>query len=184
MTAQKPGYEPCSQENIFSSMSEEGSEIDIDEIETFVVGEYNFSVCPICLEHFTIHNPAIIVHCEHGFHLQCLESWRQRSAVCPVCLQPLDGDEGRLMEARDTRRRRRFRGVFSSEDTQILGAHNKVYEGVDTGDSGDHSGTCKGADDSTSFVCNSGTIEEREPLAQHVSRFRLWKWLSDWCSRV
>lgn len=77
--------------------------------ETFDVGEYHLTSCPICLEHFTLDNPAILLKCEHGFHLQCLESWRQRSAVCPMCFTPLNGDAGRIMSPADARRRRRLR---------------------------------------------------------------------------
>ncbi|CCW70823.1 unnamed protein product [Phytomonas sp. Hart1] len=183
-TPPKQRSEHRSQENLYSNTTEEESDIDIDEVETFVVGEYNFSVCPICLEHFTMHNPAIIVHCEHGFHLQCLESWRQRSAACPVCQRPLDGDEGRLMEARDTRRRRRFRGVFPSNGLEILGLNKKLYESADMGDSVENSATCKEADVYSTFLPCTRTTEEGGHLRQEVSGIRLWRWLSNWCSRI
>ncbi|CAD2221784.1 hypothetical protein AGDE_13756 [Angomonas deanei] len=71
-----------------SSSDSEGDTTGVGE--TFAVGDYSLSSCPICLERFTLGNPAIIVSCRHGFHLQCLESWRQRSAKCPVCLKQLD----------------------------------------------------------------------------------------------
>ncbi|AIN97041.1 hypothetical protein LPMP_170030 [Leishmania panamensis] len=79
------------------------------DLETYDVGEYHLTTCPICLEHFTLDNPAILLKCEHGFHLQCLESWRQRSTMCPMCFAPVIGDEGRLMSSSDVRRRRCMR---------------------------------------------------------------------------
>lgn len=81
----------------------------VEGLETFDVGEYHLTSCPICLEHFTLDNPAILLKCEHGFHLQCLESWRQRSSACPMCFVPFCGDEGRIMSPADARRRRRLR---------------------------------------------------------------------------
>ncbi|KAG5481460.1 hypothetical protein LSCM1_05469 [Leishmania martiniquensis] len=81
----------------------------VGDLETYDVGEYHLTTCPICLEHFTLDNPAILLKCEHGFHLQCLESWRQRSSMCPMCFAPVVGDEGRLMSSSDARRRRRRR---------------------------------------------------------------------------
>lgn len=87
------------------------SYLDDDEDEgfddTFSVGEYHASACPVCLERFTLGNPAVILRCEHGFHLQCIESWRMRCPECPVCLRPMARDEARLMESQDTRRRGR-----------------------------------------------------------------------------
>ncbi|CAC9476930.1 Anaphase-promoting complex subunit 11 RING-H2 finger/Zinc finger C3HC4 type (RING finger)/Ring finger domain/RING-H2 zinc finger containing protein [Leishmania donovani] len=80
----------------------------VGDLETYDVGEYHLTTCPICLEHFTLDNPAILLKCEHGFHLQCLESWRQRSSMCPMCFAPVVGDEGRLMSSCDVRRRRRM----------------------------------------------------------------------------
>ncbi|KPI83286.1 hypothetical protein ABL78_7683 [Leptomonas seymouri] len=91
----------------FSDCGHENSAVD--GLETFDVGEYHLTSCPICLEHFTLDNPAILLKCEHGFHLQCLESWRQRSSLCPMCFTPVVGDEGRIMSHSDARRRRRMR---------------------------------------------------------------------------
>lgn len=85
-------------------------EVEAEPEETYAVGAYHFTTCPICLEPFTLDNPAIIVQCKHGFHLQCLESWRMRSPACPVCLTSLAGDEGHVMTPKDYRRRRRYRG--------------------------------------------------------------------------
>jgi hypothetical protein len=101
-----------------ANLSDCGNEASVlDGLETFDVGEYHLVSCPICLEHFTLDNPAILLKCEHGFHLQCLESWRQRSSMCPMCFTPIAGDEGRLMSPANARRRRRLRVKASSATT-------------------------------------------------------------------
>lgn len=35
-------------------------------------------ICSICLELYTVDNPAIDCTCNHKFHLQCVEEWMQR----------------------------------------------------------------------------------------------------------
>ncbi|KEG11927.1 hypothetical protein DQ04_02141050 [Trypanosoma grayi] len=103
----------------FSSCSDVGKASKTED--TFIVGEYHLSSCPICLERFTLDNPAILVVCGHGFHLQCLEEWRQRSAMCPVCMKPLRGEGVPMMSARETRRRRRYKGGATSACVQQQG---------------------------------------------------------------
>lgn len=66
-----------------------------------VVGEFHQSCCPICLEKFVKENPAVIYPCSHAFHMQCAFSWRQRSASCPVCFEPLDLEMGRIADKKD-----------------------------------------------------------------------------------
>ncbi|KAG5503748.1 hypothetical protein JIQ42_07263 [Leishmania sp. Namibia] len=100
------GSPDASCSNLSDYLNEDGF---LCEWETYDVGEYHLTTCPICLEHFTLDNPAILLKCEHGFHLQCLESWRQRSSMCPMCFAPVVGDEGRVMSSSDARRRRRKR---------------------------------------------------------------------------
>ncbi|EAN94449.1 hypothetical protein C3747_24g388 [Trypanosoma cruzi] len=103
---------PLPNSGSFSSYSDTGKAGKSED--TFVVGEYRLSSCPICLERFTLDNPAIVVLCGHGFHLQCLESWRQRASICPVCMKLMQGEGIPMMSARDTRRRRRYKGVNST----------------------------------------------------------------------
>ncbi|RNF04154.1 hypothetical protein TraAM80_05306 [Trypanosoma rangeli] len=123
-----------------SSFGEQG--IDDRYEDTFIVGEYRLSSCPICLERFTLDNPAIVFVCGHGFHLQCLEGWRQRAAICPVCMKPMLGEGIPMMSARDTRRRRRYKGVnsagmtsTSAEESNVPGVCDKPTVG------GSHYGT-------------------------------------------
>lgn len=96
-----------------NNSSSDLAKIDMDK-ETFAVGEYQLSSCPICLERFTLDNPAVVVGCGHGFHLQCVEDWRQRSPMCPVCMKPVQDEGIPMMFARETRRRRRYKGGYSS----------------------------------------------------------------------
>lgn len=117
---------PASHNASCANLSDYGNENSVaDGLETYDVGEYHLTSCPICLEHFTLDNPAILLKCEHGFHLQCLESWRQRSAVCPMCFAPIVGEESRIMSALDARRRRRILrrappGTFDAAERSVL----------------------------------------------------------------
>ncbi|KAJ9457339.1 E3 ubiquitin-protein ligase RHF1A [Diplonema papillatum] len=56
-------------------------------------GAYKQDTCSICLERYTASNPAMLYACGHAFHLQCAETWRQRSDTCPLCWGPLHETE-------------------------------------------------------------------------------------------
>ncbi|XWS13591.1 hypothetical protein CRYUN_Cryun36dG0050800 [Craigia yunnanensis] len=43
--------------------------------------------CSICLEPFTVQDPATVTSCRHEYHLQCILEWSQRSKECPICWQ-------------------------------------------------------------------------------------------------
>ncbi|CAN6985839.1 unnamed protein product [Brassica oleracea var. botrytis] len=43
--------------------------------------------CSICLESFTLQDPATVTSCKHEYHLQCIIEWSQRSKECPICWQ-------------------------------------------------------------------------------------------------
>ncbi|CAI0559909.1 unnamed protein product [Linum tenue] len=45
--------------------------------------------CSICLEPFTVQDPATVTNCKHEYHLQCILDWCQRSKECPICWQLL-----------------------------------------------------------------------------------------------
>ncbi|XP_062214376.1 E3 ubiquitin-protein ligase RHF2A-like [Phragmites australis] len=45
--------------------------------------------CSICLEAFCDSNPSTVTSCKHGYHLQCILEWCQRSSQCPMCWQPI-----------------------------------------------------------------------------------------------
>ncbi|CAN1807558.1 E3 ubiquitin-protein ligase RHF1A [Linum perenne] len=45
--------------------------------------------CSICLDHFTVQDPATVTNCRHEYHLQCILDWCQRSKECPICWQLL-----------------------------------------------------------------------------------------------
>lgn len=48
--------------------------------------------CAVCLDDIGGDEPArLIPGCNHGFHLQCADTWLSKHSVCPVCrtkLQP------------------------------------------------------------------------------------------------
>eukprot|EP00758_Cryptobia_borreli_P002063 Tbor_TRINITY_DN2755_c0_g1::TRINITY_DN2755_c0_g1_i1::g.15217::m.15217 len=37
------------------------------------------SSCPICLEGYSLENPAVLFPCRHAFHVQCIDSWMIRA---------------------------------------------------------------------------------------------------------
>ncbi|XP_022887720.1 E3 ubiquitin-protein ligase RHF2A-like isoform X3 [Olea europaea var. sylvestris] len=45
--------------------------------------------CSICLEEFSDSDPSTVTTCKHGFHLQCILEWCQRSSHCPMCWQTI-----------------------------------------------------------------------------------------------
>ncbi|KAK9216881.1 hypothetical protein WN944_008893 [Citrus x changshan-huyou] len=47
--------------------------------------------CAVCLDEVESEQPARLVPgCNHGFHLQCADSWLSKHSVCPVCRAKLD----------------------------------------------------------------------------------------------
>ncbi len=78
--------------------------------EEIFVYEDDQNICPICLELYTEENPSMHCKCGHEFHLQCSESWKQRSDECPVCFRKL---------------------IYSYEDTELPKdkppQHNSAY---------------------------------------------------------
>jgi len=47
------------------------------------------NVCSICLDEFTDEDPVAETRCGHGYHLQCIMQWAQRSRECPLCFTQL-----------------------------------------------------------------------------------------------
>ncbi|KAG9144436.1 hypothetical protein Leryth_022942 [Lithospermum erythrorhizon] len=42
--------------------------------------------CAVCLDDIEIDQPARMVPgCNHGFHLQCADTWLAKNSVCPLC---------------------------------------------------------------------------------------------------
>ena len=53
------------------------------------------NVCSICLDEFSSDDPIAETQCGHGYHLQCIMQWAQRSQECPLCFSQLVlADEG------------------------------------------------------------------------------------------
>ncbi|XVE81549.1 hypothetical protein DITRI_Ditri15bG0073800 [Diplodiscus trichospermus] len=68
--------------------------------------------CSICLEPFTIQDPATVTSCRHEYHLQCILEWSQRSKECPICWQLFflkDPSSQELLDAVRTERQCRSR---------------------------------------------------------------------------
>ncbi|KAK7283754.1 hypothetical protein RIF29_13500 [Crotalaria pallida] len=49
------------------------------------------SECAVCLDEIETDQPARLVPgCNHGFHLECADTWLSKNPVCPVCRTKLD----------------------------------------------------------------------------------------------
>ncbi|KAJ9186412.1 hypothetical protein P3X46_001985 [Hevea brasiliensis] len=47
--------------------------------------------CAVCLDEIEEEQPARLVPgCNHGFHLECADTWLSKNSVCPVCRAKLD----------------------------------------------------------------------------------------------
>ncbi|XP_052202485.1 E3 ubiquitin-protein ligase ATL23 [Diospyros lotus] len=47
--------------------------------------------CAVCLDEIESDQPARLVPgCNHGFHLQCADTWLSKNSVCPVCRAKLE----------------------------------------------------------------------------------------------
>ncbi|XP_042488430.1 E3 ubiquitin-protein ligase RHF1A-like isoform X2 [Macadamia integrifolia] len=82
---------------------------------------YEEDACSICLEPFSSADPATVTNCRHGYHLQCILDWSQRSKECPICWQLLvlkDPASQELLAAVEIERNLRSRQ--RSSDTRLL----------------------------------------------------------------
>lgn len=76
--------------------------------------------CSICLEPFSLEDPATVTNCKHEYHLQCILDWSQRSKECPICWQFLvlkDPDSQELLAAVEIERSSRSRHRSSNMST-------------------------------------------------------------------
>ncbi|CAI9263220.1 unnamed protein product [Lactuca saligna] len=49
--------------------------------------------CSVCLEDIEAEQPArVFPGCNHGFHLQCADTWLSKNPACPVCRNKLEPD--------------------------------------------------------------------------------------------
>ncbi|XVE56208.1 hypothetical protein DITRI_Ditri03aG0219300 [Diplodiscus trichospermus] len=47
--------------------------------------------CAVCLDEIEAEQPARMVPgCNHGFHLQCADTWLSKHSICPVCRAKLE----------------------------------------------------------------------------------------------
>lgn len=53
--------------------------------ECHSIRTYNSDVCCICLEEFARNERKTVLPCDHMFHYQCINSWRNYKRSCPLC---------------------------------------------------------------------------------------------------
>jgi len=53
--------------------------------------KYNQTLCSICLMDYEPNSRLRLLPCHHNFHSECIETWKSRSNLCPICREPSDG---------------------------------------------------------------------------------------------
>ena len=46
-------------------------------------------ICSICLEELKIY-PTTKLNCNHFFHTNCINLWKEKKNICPICRNPID----------------------------------------------------------------------------------------------
>uniref|UniRef100_A0A3Q7GFX6 RING-type domain-containing protein n=2 Tax=Solanum lycopersicum TaxID=4081 RepID=A0A3Q7GFX6_SOLLC len=70
--------------NVRTSMSQE----DIKKLPCFDYKMESTSPadCAVCLDNFKVGEKCrTLPKCNHSFHVQCIDSWLKKTAVCPIC---------------------------------------------------------------------------------------------------
>ncbi|CAA7028038.1 unnamed protein product [Microthlaspi erraticum] len=86
--------------------------------------------CSICLESFTLQDPATVTSCKHEYHLQCIIEWSQRSKECPICWQLFvlkDPVSQELLSAVEKERLMKTRNISSSSPRSIHHSHEDYH---------------------------------------------------------
>lgn len=61
------------------------------------------SECSICLDEFSLGDPALRIFCGHLFHEDCVKDWLKKSNECPVCRFELPTDDAEHEKGRTQR---------------------------------------------------------------------------------
>ncbi|KAJ4880022.1 E3 ubiquitin-protein ligase RHF1A [Raphanus sativus] len=111
------------------NLSEKSPAIASSSSSSAFVDDDTDDACSICLEPFTLQDPATVTSCKHEYHLQCIIEWSQRSKECPICWQffvlkdPLSQE---LLAAVDKERlMKTTSNVRSSSSPTIIGHSNE-----------------------------------------------------------
>ncbi|KAL1309279.1 hypothetical protein HN51_051974 [Arachis hypogaea] len=83
-SADRLPVKPVSEKGLSSSDLEKLPKIPGKEL---VMG----SECAVCLDEIENEQPARLVPgCNHGFHVECADTWLSKNPLCPVCRAKLD----------------------------------------------------------------------------------------------
>ena len=52
----------------------------------------NENICSICLEDLQKF-PKIKLNCNHYFHIDCINLWKEKRDICPICRKPINAKE-------------------------------------------------------------------------------------------
>ncbi|XP_070030086.1 E3 ubiquitin-protein ligase ATL23-like, partial [Nicotiana sylvestris] len=67
--------------------------LSLEKIQTYLSKEIRLSSKAVYLDEIESEQYAIVVPgCNHGFHLECADTWLSKNPVCPVCRTKLEPD--------------------------------------------------------------------------------------------
>ncbi|KAM7518140.1 hypothetical protein LguiB_017102 [Lonicera macranthoides] len=77
------------------------SDSELDRIPIVCGGELVMgNDCAVCLDDIEADQPArLLPGCNHGFHLQCADTWLSKNRICPLCRSSLDPELFEATEA-------------------------------------------------------------------------------------
>ena len=61
------------------------NKIDIKITDFINQKKNNYMECVICLEEMKYNEKLSIIMCSHIFHKHCLDKWKNRKRLCPLC---------------------------------------------------------------------------------------------------
>ncbi|XP_062098458.1 E3 ubiquitin-protein ligase ATL23 [Humulus lupulus] len=80
----RPPVKPAPNQGLSASELEKIPKVSVKEL---VMG----NECAVCLDEIEDGQPArLLPGCNHGFHLQCADTWLSKHSVCPICRAKLD----------------------------------------------------------------------------------------------
>lgn len=70
---------------IFNCCNKNDNKIDIKISDFINQKRNNYIECVICLEEMKYNEKLSIIMCSHIFHKDCLDKWKTKKRLCPLC---------------------------------------------------------------------------------------------------
>jgi len=93
----------------------------IEELEKQRVRSEDEGSCPICLKKFEVGEEKSSLPCKHGFHMDCLLPWLQKTSSCPLCRAELPTGDPDWEEMKRQKKREKER------EADLEALHNSMF---------------------------------------------------------